>query len=200
MYDPAKKVLFIHVAKTGGSSFAHTYAICANPEIENPRDEGLVHEGYVEPLYMIGQGGDPHRPLHWYESILNIDEYFKVSIIRRPCDYVRSNYRYFPDAYVSGDFDTFIRSGEFQTMITPQVSHYLNSKGEFGMDKLFAFERFDDIYNYLDMLFPNGNVDRIPRNQGAEYDGKVSMELESIINSYLTEDYILWKRCNESYL
>ena len=69
MYDPDKKILFVHIAKTGGSSISHYYAQSKFPDA--PKNADILHPKFIRKYLMINQP-HPHCGIKEYEKINNL--------------------------------------------------------------------------------------------------------------------------------
>ncbi len=191
MYDPDKKILFIHIAKTGGSSISHYYAQSKFPDA--PKNADILHPKFIRKYLMINQP-HPHCGIKEYEKILNLDEYYKFAVIRKPIDYIHSIYYEWPQAYTKKSFKEFITSKEFVEKIPTQVSHLLNSKNEIDINELYKFENLDNVFRFIDIKFKNKHNKSLHIQKTFRDINEINDKLSDIVNEYMHEDYKIYKK------
>ena len=59
MYDPKRKLLFVHVAKSGGSSVVYYYTRGVFPELKTEESEHVIYQNYVKQNFLV----DPFAPM-----------------------------------------------------------------------------------------------------------------------------------------
>ena len=150
MYDPDKKILFVHIAKTGGSSISHYYAQYMFPDA--PKNPEILHPKYIKKYLMINQP-HPHCGIKEYGKILNLDEYYKFAVLRKPVHYIHSIYNEWPQAYFHKNFKDFILSEEFKNKIPTQVSHITNNNNQIEINELYKFEHINNVFKFIDVTF-----------------------------------------------
>tara|TARA_R110000737_G_scaffold349589_2_gene386163 strand:+ start:195 stop:824 length:630 start_codon:yes stop_codon:yes gene_type:complete len=206
MYDPKRKLLFVHVAKSGGSSVVYYYTRGVFPELKTEESEHVIYQNYVKqnflvdpfapikpngkPLHELG----PHAWITQYEKFLNLDEYFKFSIIREPANYCFSNFYEFPEAFKSKNYTEYILSGEFKEKTDSQHAHFIDSKGKIRIDKFFKFEKFNEVFDFIseflgDTDIPKGNSNNKPYGKLLNEN---TQEIKDIVNNHFKQDYEFW--------
>lgn len=191
MYDPDKKILFVHIAKTGGSSISHYYAQSKFPDA--PKNADILHPKFIRKYLMINQP-HPHCGIKEYEKILNLDEYYKFAVIRKPIDYIHSIYYEWPQAYTKKSFKDFILSKEFAEKIPTQVSHLLNSKNEIDINELYKFENLDNVFRFIDIKFQNKNNNSLHIQKTFRDINEITEELSYIVNECMQEDFNIYNK------
>lgn len=191
MYDPDKKILFVHIAKTGGSSISHYYAQSKFPDA--PKNADILHPKFIRKYLMVNQP-HPHCGIKKYEKILNLDEYYKFAVIRKPIDYIHSIYYEWPQAYTKKSFKDFILSKEFVEKIPTQVSHLLNSKNEIDINKLYKFENLDNVFRFIDIKFQNKNNESLHIQKTFRDINEITEELSNIVNECMEEDFNIYNK------
>jgi hypothetical protein len=208
MYDTERKLLFVHIAKTGGSSVVYYYTRGVFPELKDEISEDYIYQNFVkqnflydprapkvengEPLYELG----PHCHLYEYEEFLNIDEYYKFSIMREPANYCFSNFHEWPQAFKNKNYTDFILSEEFKEKTDPQLIHFNDKSGTYKMDKLFKFERFNEVFEFISTRLNDWNIPYCKSNY-RPYTKKALSEnpqdIKDIVNKHFQDDYEHWK-------
>jgi hypothetical protein len=191
MYDPDKKILFVHIAKTGGSSISHYYAQSKFPDA--PKNADILHPKFIRKYLMVNQP-HPHCGIKEYEKILNLDEYYKFAVIRKPIDYIHSIYYEWPQAYTKKSFKDFILSKEFVEKIPTQVSHLLNSKNEIDINELYKFENLDNVFRFIDIKFQNKNNESLHIQKTFRDINEITEELSNIVNECMEEDFNIYNK------
>mmetsp|Transcript_29769 Transcript_29769/g.39122 ORF Transcript_29769/g.39122 Transcript_29769/m.39122 type:complete len:261 (+) Transcript_29769:207-989(+) len=160
MFDPgtrqvnfSRKVLYIHIPKTGGSTIENCYLFRA-PE---------VNHGPI--------GG--HANIDTFQEDM-VRDWFKFTVVRHPCERFMSGFRYFnsvkQNAYgqkvietVFGgpynSFSDFMEQNGLERMknvvhFKPQWTFIFRNKTEFGLDRLFYNENFSEVQDYLLSHYP----------------------------------------------
>ena len=191
MYDPDKKILFVHIAKTGGSSISHYYAQSKFPDA--PKKADVLHPNYIKKYLMVNQP-HPHCGINMYEKILNLDEYYKFAVIRKPIDYIHSIYYEWPQAYTKKLFKDFILSKEFVEKIPTQVSHLLNNKNEMKINELYKFENLDNVFKSIDITFKNTHNNSLHIQKTFRDINEINDKLSDIVNENMYEDFKIYNK------
>lgn len=149
VYDNNKKIIFIHIPKTGGTS------------IENIL--GLIKK---ENGYGINNSKKAEQHFIWndYINILGLkiyNEYYKFSIIRNPYNRLISEYFWSPVCgYIKNqnfnEFLNFVKDvidnekyneNIFYDHFIPQYEFIVDNNDKLMVDKLYKFENFNEITN-----------------------------------------------------
>lgn len=192
MYDPKQKVLFVHIAKTGGSSVSNYYGECR----ANIKSSTTVQfwEEYLNYHLYKNIENDPHIWIRGYETFLNLDDYFKFTIFRDPAEYVQSSFYEWPHAYNSKNFDEFILSEEFIDIIDKQYDHIIDSEGKERIDKFFKFEKLYQVFIFISHRIFNQLPHQIPHLQRTNrLPEKLTSEVKQKIYKEFSQDYEYWK-------
>lgn len=193
--DFNKKICFIHIPKTGGTS------IEKNLDIMNKNN------------YWGGFKGRSMQHYLWndYKNILNenYNNFFKFTIVRNPYDRIISEYYWNKDFGFSKkiSFDDYLKqvSNIFQNNLfnnkncnhfIPQHKFIYDSSNNLMIDKIFNFELFDEIYqyliqnNYLEKIILNKKFNKRKR-KGINLN-QLTHEQKNIIYNLYKNDFILF--------
>lgn len=181
MIDFKRKIIFIHVAKTGGSSVSEFYKkyskLWTSSSDYNTPFDGNVHASTSD-LKSAG---------------LILDNFYKFSICRNPIDYIRSSWN---EWYFENSFEDFILSGQFKEIPT-QHSHWVVD-GVISIDKLFLFEDLKSIFSMLSNILNVPGYEPLHINRSI-HPIDVPENLCKIITQQYKEDYNIYKCLKMSY-
>lgn len=174
----SKQVIFFHVPKTGGTSIRNIF--------ENNYKNFYIHQQM--PLYR------GHTPLFLVDNLIDLNNFFKFSVVRNPFRRTFSLYKtfcmmirlyLFKDADIS--FKEFLNFARFQGSFASPISlnltpnhpfdqsFYITNKfGEIGIDKLYKHENLNEIEKDFNIKLERLNV--------GKYD------LDDYLNSYSQEN------------
>lgn len=155
MIIPEKKILFVHIPKTGGQSVTK-YLLQNLGEKTNLKNSkyGLINnkKSKIEGPYHFH-----HLLLREYKSlglVKNIDDYFKISVVRNPYSRFVSAF-YFNNLQDKFSYTDVLKQLPFEDknldlyrMFIPQVD-YLKIGGKIKIDKLFYQENLKELFNFF---------------------------------------------------
>lgn len=200
MVDHENKVIFVHVAKTGGSSISQFYSFCAKPESRELQDPGRLEELneftfsiYNRP-YSTGVHDDINVLARGIEKVHGekLEDYHKFSIIRNPADYVRSCWtewhrERFPR------FEEFIVQGWFKAVIVPQARGHYMVGDHIVLDRLFIFENLPHVFQHVRDLLKVYDMPDIHVNGRPDQKRLVDPWIADKINEVFWEDYNIYQ-------
>lgn len=151
-YCTQKEFIFIHIPKTGGTG------------IESKLNLGHEENGFIIKDNIAYQ----HSNYQYYKNLLgeeNFNKFLKFSVVRNPYTRIISDYFFIPVnnvAFKGGksfneflllvkdivEQDKFLDNLYFDHF-KPQHSFICNSDNKLMIDKLFYFEKFNEIENFL---------------------------------------------------
>ena len=155
MIIPEKKILFVHIPKTGGQSVTK-YLLQNLGEKTNLKNSkyGLINNKKSK---IKGPCHFHHLLLREYKSlglIENIDDYFKISVVRNPYSRFVSAF-YFNNLQDKFSYADVLKQLPFEDknldlyrMFIPQVD-YLKIGGKIKIDKLFYQENLKELFNFF---------------------------------------------------
>ena len=170
MLDRNRKILFIHVPKTGG----YTISQCLSAA-------GLRMEFE----------GSKHSPLSSYK---NVDDYYKFAFVRNPFDMLVS--RYFHNL-VNRERDKYKNYGSFAKFIKkakhkPQKKLLVNEAGELAMNFIGKFELLPEHYDIVcrQLGIPNKmpEVGILNASEHDAYQKYYDAESRKIVEDAMAED------------
>ena len=153
MFSRDKKVLFIHIPKTGGS----TISARLGPELFNTtlRD---FNNNFEEYLTYEGQWVQHYSYADHQKIISNIESFLTFAFVRNPYDRIVSEYLYVknngctckePQTF---SFEEFLEKGmscAFGRHKFTQKSFLLDSEGKLAVKNIFNFESFESEFTKL---------------------------------------------------
>ena len=142
-----KKLLFVHITKTGGQTIMSYLLdnLGENPtSYKNPKYELIPNKKFK----LDGPEHYHHKFLHEY---VDVDDYFKFTVVRDPYERFRSAF-YFKGLYTQYTYKEFTkiiptitdRRTDMYRMFCPQIE-YLQGH----IDKIFHTERLDEVFRFL---------------------------------------------------
>ena len=157
VWDHQKKIIFIHIPKTGGTSIENYMNIL---NYNNP----ILKHGYGTFKNISFQ----HFTYSDYNEFLGIHifkNYFKFSVIRNPYTRIISEYFWVPDKLKIGyksnkSFDYFLENvtkiinsnkldQKYYDHFIPQYKFICDENGSKFVNKIFKFEDFNSIIKFL---------------------------------------------------
>tara|TARA_S200002703_G_C3789156_1_gene243488 strand:- start:584 stop:1180 length:597 start_codon:yes stop_codon:yes gene_type:complete len=193
MYDPVKKQLFIHIGKVGGTSIQNYYLHHLVPETRKLEWSKVVSVEYYKKFLLKGFGThNPHLSLCHHQSYCNIDDYFKFTILRKPSDLVYSLFYEQRRRIKAKNYEEYILTREFKQTIQP-FSILGDCKGNLPYDKIFVYERLDEVFDHIDTVFSN-KLPRIHLKHRPKLNTDNTSGLQNIVNSEFRDLYKLWHK------
>jgi len=155
MIIPDKKILFVHIPKTGGQSVTKYFLenIGEKTNLKNSK-YGLINN-------KKSKRDGPH---HFHHLLLkeyldlglvnNIDEYFKITVVRNPYSRFISAF-YFNNLDKEFSFSEVLNKLPFEDsrtdlwrMFIPQIE-FIKLNGNIAIDKIFYQEKLDDMFDFF---------------------------------------------------
>jgi hypothetical protein len=172
-----KKILFVHIPKTGGKS------------ILNSIDQSM----WKKKLYA------GHDPLFVLEINNNIENTFSFCVVRNPYKRTFSHYNHFKEnnnidcSFI--EFLKIIKQKKFYSktpmIVFPQSFYVYNLKGIIGMNKIYKYEKFyeiEDDFNINFKVMNKGNYSQ--ENYETAYKNKECVDL---VKELFSIDFINFK-------
>lgn len=198
MIDHKNRVIFVHVAKTGGSSITHLYGQATLQECRDVSEEWNKEElmnGIIYPIYNAPYDAGVHDDIGIIEKgvkkvhKVGLDYYHKFAVIRRPAEYVKSCWNeWHQERFPS--FNNFVDVGWFKGVINPQIRGHLMIGNDIMMDRIFLFEQLHLAFEHVKALTDYHDLPEIHSNRkkhkGGEYD--IPAWVEKKINDHFWED------------
>lgn len=163
MLLPDLKIIFIHIPKTGGTSFEKLFKVAPfNPS--EPNYENLVGWCPIRKIYM--QHATPRELLETKLISRKVfEEYTKIAIVRNTYSRVISDYFWHQNLInEKGSFIDYLLNRkpfkkrnclskgtqlDYSSHIKSQFD-YISLNGEIVVDQIFDFENIDYVFKYLD--------------------------------------------------
>ena len=204
-----KKVIFIHIPKTGGESIKLS--------MSNYIDEVKFYEKSINFLLnkLINKNKskkkvylprhlflDRHSQLKDYENFLGsrISEYFIFSFVRNPYDRVVSNFFFIKQKkghpkhqqYKDWSFNEYIENVIANASeVDTQCKYLQNNKGEINLDFLGKIENFEsDIMKLSEILKTNLSINNINKSERDEFIKYYTNDNIQIINEKFKKDFV----------
>lgn len=201
MIKTDKKLLFVHIPKTGGTSVRIAF-----------KHNNINLKDYIVP---DGPRRPEHDPLFILERYNDISQYHTFSIIRNPFTRVFSHYTHFiridqidKNGNKLTSFEQFldyvrrkrqfiynhldpisiansVNSGPY--IVYTQSFFLYNCKGKMGIDKLYRYENLSEIEQDFDIKLPKENEGRYSKEDYYESYNQTNIDL--VRHIYL-EDFI----------
>lgn len=207
MFFKDKKIIFVHIPKTGGSSLE--YAICS--ELLNDKNSKSVYNTSYKNFTVNGffrnkRHEDLHGHLHSfiseYNKYLNIDEFLKFTVLRNPFDQIISLYNQLRDNMKIPSLEHFIMSDDGKSM--RKFDHFIDQHrfvyidDKLCMDKIFLFDHYNMVQNFVEEKFKI-KIDRNKKLWSTKYTGeKLTKEMKEKFSSVHFKSIELYKKFSHS--
>ena len=189
--DDHKKILFIHIPKTAGSSITK---ILQKNNLDNWKREKILN--HHDPLFLIERNND-------------LSNTFKFSIVRNPYKRAFSHYKhivqtrnvvmtfydYLMYVRLNGNirlYDSKYASSfiERLPLLSYTQSFYLHDTiGNFSIDKIYRMEQFDEIEKDFGLKLPKENVGAYSHT---EYLNNYDLRIKSLVKYIYSYDFDLF--------
>lgn len=198
VWDDDKKILFIHIPKTGGTTIEQHMNAINNPKKGYKRDKN--------------NKAMQHLTMTEYNKLFNdyrFDNYHKFTIIRNPYDRMVSEY-YWTDLPIGykdkRSFDYFLMAVSdivinknynytfLHDHFIPQKEFVADENNNIIVDKIFKFEEFNETIEFLKVYYPNINPNinnKIKTAKGKNARITLNETQKNIIYELYTNDFIL---------
>ena len=153
-----RKILFLHLPKTAGTSIENALNIRSKENLYDSR-------GKLPSEFVTRQ----HLKLSEYKKYLNLDEYFKFTVVREPFDrfvsafHFKNKNMYVPQKVKNMNFDEFVfflkdldeieRCFIFDSHFEPQYTFI-----DYKIDTIFKFEKLDELEKRFKVTLGKDNV------------------------------------------
>jgi hypothetical protein len=202
MVDHKNKVIYIHVAKTGGSSVTQFYGLNALEEcrkIENWKSEHELND-IIYPRFNLPYSDGVHASMEELSRRIkevhgeDYRDYKSFSVIRDPAEYVHSCWKEWHTERFP-QFDGFISAGWFKHAITPQVQGHLTVDKKIAVDKIFLFDRLGYVFDHIRGLLETDHlgIPALHANIKSLEKDPIEGWLVNIINDWFYEDYNIYQ-------
>lgn len=169
-------VIFIHIPKTGGQS---VFSFLDSKNLDSWKRTFHAR----------------HDPLFHLEKENDLTDVFKFSIVRNPFTRTFSYYKHFNyqnNLRISlSEFFQIIKQQKVYKktpmIFYPQSFYLCNKDGNFGMDKIYRFERLDNLESDFNIKLPKINVGNY---SGEEYIKQYTKENQNFVREYYYCDFI----------
>jgi len=153
-----KKIIFVHIPKTGGTSIEHFFGLSIENNVPNKQNLfGLFIKNDKQLYYQ-------HLTINEILEFDHCNNYdFCFSIVRNPYDRAISEYNFLIGTEsISFSFDDFLNliildpNGGYNGIgnhFMPQYKFVCDHDERIIVDKIFKFENFDSIFEYLKKEF-----------------------------------------------
>ena len=149
-----KKIIFIHIPKTGGST------------IEFSLNLRKSENGYGVKEFESYEKKKAYQHFTWNDYKLKLgkeiyNEYFKFAIVRHPITRLISDYYWAPYGSKMCSFNDFLKKAEnviknklyneniYYDHFQSQSSYIYAKNNNCKVDKIFRFEKFDEVASYI---------------------------------------------------
>jgi chondroitin 4-sulfotransferase 11 len=198
VWDDKHKIIFFHIPKTGGSSIELAFGLFTfnnGYRIDN-NIKAMQHFTWEEYKNYLGQK--------------KYDEYYKFTIIRNPYNKVISDYFWLKniakleyDNFQNKSFDEYLDYCDhlvknnlynltiFHDHFMPQHKFIYDNNNKLMIDKIFQFENFDYIENFIKIIY-DVNINHINKNETKNNIILNDEQKNKIYNIY-KNDFILLK-------
>jgi hypothetical protein len=204
MFFPEKKIILVHIPKTGGTSLESEI----NKNFYKTTDYNYLHynhtiRGKFNNLKSNTPQGHRHSFISEYFEFLDINEYYSFSIIREPLSQVLSLYRQlkYTDTLKNvkiTSLEDFIfgnspRDLRFYNYYSNQYK-FLTINDEVKVDKIFLFEEYWKAQDFIEEKF-NIKIDRKITCMKTVNNGEIlSHDMKKEIEKILPETFELYRK------
>jgi hypothetical protein len=226
--DRKKKILFIHIPKTGGGSIEKAMGLWGFNNAGSNFINQVTLYGYISVNYKNRNVFRSETKVnnwlsHWYcfrnlllgktslntplqhasfleiENILNLNKYFKFSIVRNPYTRVISTYNWLMS---NNDIDMSFQDFVFNYIpsqintnyyLTPQNLMLINQNGEINIDFIGRFEKLFSDFNKLKSKFDfEGEIPSIHQRKYSKEIKYFDEKTKAVICKFYKKDFELF--------
>jgi hypothetical protein len=192
-----KKILFVHIPKTGGQSVTKYFLenLGEKPNLKNNK-YGLINNKKAK----------RHGPHHFHHLLLkeykelelidSIYKYFKISVVRNPYSRFISAY-YFNNLQNDFSFKEVLSKLPFEDersdlyrMFLPQTD-YLMVDNKIQIDKLFYQENLEEFFNFFNKKYKMSGSIYTNKSKNKIIDSKLKHDEIELINNIYYQDFLL---------
>jgi hypothetical protein len=200
MFFPDKKIILVHIPKTGGSSLES--AICENSFGETDL-LGKVYEQFtIRGFFKKEKSGSPqghrHSPISEYNDFLDLKEYSTFTILRNPFSQIISLHNQIKKWSKFETLEEFVLSDKGHNV--KQLSHYIDQykfthiNNELKVNNVFVYDRYHEAQEFVEDTFKI-KINRDKRLFKTEYDGsKFNEEMTKKIESLYRSSIDLYQK------
>jgi hypothetical protein len=198
VWDNQKKILFVHIPKSGGTTIEHHMGAINNP-----------NKGYKR---NTNNKAMQHLTIEEYNALFDdkrFDNYCKFTIVRNPYDKMLSEYywtdlpigykdKHSFDYFLGAVSDIVINKNYNYTFLhdhfTPQKEFITDENNNIIVDKIFKFEEFNEVVEFVQMYYPNINTtvhNKIKTAKSKNSRLTLNDKQKNIIYNLYEDDFIL---------
>ena len=162
MFFLEKKIIFVHIPKTGGSTLE--YSICESlfgkmtqPESYRKSYAECTVRGKFKNIPLRTRGGHTHSFIREYAQFLPIESFLKFTVLRDPFKQVVSLYNQMRKPMKIPSLEHFVMTdgGGSMKALDDYIDQYkyTHIDGVFAIDKPFVFERYGEAQAFVESQF-----------------------------------------------
>ena len=172
MILPNRKLLLIHIPKTGGSSIAS--ALFQSVDIDYKNYIKLPDK--IQKKYMAG-ADLKHAPAFQYQSLMkNYDEYYKFAVVRCPWERFYSQYNWYTNVAGKISIEKFADMVKGKTVRQHHSQKFFVTKknsDDIIVDDIFQFYQIEKVFENFDLTPQRKKISNRKRRGKKEIDNIV---------------------------